>query len=122
MEILEADLQQVLLAGSVTVPFADDETSPEGSDAPDIQNMWRGGEPVGIWDSNYYRKHVYAGFVRGLNGGEPVPTGIDGLEADKTIDISKGIYNLQGIRLAATSLDELPAGLYIVNGKKVIIK
>ena len=34
MEILEADLQQVLLAGSVTVPFADDETSPEGSDAP----------------------------------------------------------------------------------------
>ena len=34
MEILEADLQQVLLAGSVTVPFAGDETSPEDSDAP----------------------------------------------------------------------------------------
>ena len=28
---------------------------------------WRGGEPVGIWDQNYYRKHVYAGFVRGLS-------------------------------------------------------
>ena len=34
MESLDTDLQQVLLAGSVTVPFADDETSPEGSDAP----------------------------------------------------------------------------------------
>ena len=92
------------------------------TDAPDIQNMWRGGEPVGIWDSNYYRKHAYAGFVRGLNGGEPIPTGIDGLEADKTIDTSKGIYNLQGIRLSATSLDELPTGLYIVNGKKLVVK
>lgn len=29
---------------------------------------WRGGEPVGIWDLNYYRKHTYAGFVRGLSG------------------------------------------------------
>ena len=27
---------------------------------------WRGGEPVGIWDQNLYRKHAYAGFVRGL--------------------------------------------------------
>ena len=81
---------------------------------------WRGGEPVGIWDSNNYRKHVYAGFVRGLNGGEP--TAINGVEADKAIDTSKGIYNLSGMRMSATSLDELPAGLYIVNGKKVVIR
>lgn len=81
---------------------------------------WRANTPVGIWDSNYYRKHVYAGFVRGLNGGEP--TGIKTIEADKTLDISKGIFNLNGMRLSATSLDELPSGLYIVNGKKVVIK
>ena len=79
---------------------------------------WRGGEPVGIWDLDYYRKHVYAGFVRGLNGGEP--TGIERIEKNKTIDTSKGIYNLHGMRLSATSLDELPSGLYIVNGKKVV--
>ena len=91
------------------------------NDAPS-NSGWRKNEPVGIWDLNNYRKHVYAGFVRGLNGGEPVPTGIDGLEVDKTIDTSKGIYNLQGIRLSATSLDELPAGLYIVNGKKLVVK
>ena len=79
---------------------------------------WRGGEPVGIWDSNYYRKHVYAGFARGLNGGEP--TAIEGVKADERIDTSKGIYNLNGMRLSATSLDELPSGLYIIDGKKVV--
>ena len=43
------------------------------TDAPSYSG-WRGGEPVGIWDLDYYRKHAYAGFVRGLNGGEPAPT------------------------------------------------
>ncbi len=80
---------------------------------------WRANTPVGIWDLNYYRKHVYAGFVRGLNGGEPV-NGIEGIEADKTIDTSKGIYNLQGLRMQTSTMDELPAGLYIINGKKVV--
>ena len=89
------------------------------TDAPS-NSGWRGGEPVGIWDLNYYRKHVYAGFVRGLNGGEP--TGIHKIEADKRIDTSKGIYNLNGMRMRTTSLDGLPAGIYIVNGKKVVIK
>ena len=27
---------------------------------------WRGGEPVGLWDLNYNRKHTYAGFAAGL--------------------------------------------------------
>lgn len=90
------------------------------TDSPDIPGMWRQNEPAGIWDLDYYRKHVYAGFVRGLNGGEPTPTGIEQIEAKKTIDTSKGIYNLNGMRLSATSLDELPSGLYIVNGKKVV--
>ena len=79
---------------------------------------WRANTPVGIWDLNYYRKHTYAGFVRGLNGGEP--TGIKQVEASKIIDTSKGIYNLNGTRMQATGLDELPSGLYIVNGKKVV--
>ena len=88
------------------------------TDSPDTQYTWRRNEPVGIWDLSYYRKHVYAGFVRGLNGGDP--SGIEGIEADKSVDTSKGIYNLNGMRLSATSLDELPAGLYIINGKKVV--
>lgn len=88
------------------------------NDAPS-NSGWRGGEPVGIWDANNYRKHVYAGFVRGLNGGEPT-TGISAVETDRTLDTSKGIYNLNGVRMQATSLDELPRGIYIVNGKKLV--
>lgn len=84
---------------------------------------WRANTPVGIWDLDYYRKHVYAGFVRGLGG--IIYTGIDDINADnkannETIDTSKVIYNLNGMRMSATSLDELPAGIYIVNGKKVV--
>ena len=88
------------------------------TDSP-ANSGWRANTPVGIWDLNYYRKHVYAGFVRGLGG---VPSGIDSVEADKTIDTSSGIYNLNGVRLATTSLDDLLPGIYIVKGKKVVIK
>jgi hypothetical protein len=87
------------------------------TDAPDTPNMWRRNEPVGIWNLDYYRKHAYAGFVRGL-GGET--TGIKKVKIDKPINISKGIYTINGVRLQATSLDELPSGLYIVDGKKVV--
>lgn len=37
------------------------------TDAP-ADSGWRKGEPVGLWDSNYYRKHTYAGFADGLAG------------------------------------------------------
>lgn len=29
---------------------------------------WRAGEPIGLWDLNYSRKHTYAGFANGLAG------------------------------------------------------
>ena len=51
---------------------------------------------------------------------EGTTTGIDDVEADNTLDTSKGIYDINGKRLSATSLDELPSGLYIINGKKVV--
>ena len=34
--------------------------------AGDLGTGWRGGEPVGLWDQNYNRKHTYAGFAAGL--------------------------------------------------------
>ena len=89
------------------------------TDAPS-NSGWRGGEPVGIWDLNYYRKHVYAGFVRGLNGSDP--SAIGKVAADRTPDTSKGIYNLSGQRMSTTSLDRLPAGIYVIDGRKVIVK
>ena len=35
------------------------------TDAP-ASSGWRPGEPVGLWDQNYSRKHTYAGFADGL--------------------------------------------------------
>ena len=51
---------------------------------------------------------------------EGTTTGIDDVEADNTLNISNAIYDVNGKRMPATSLDELPSGLYIVNGKKVV--
>ena len=89
------------------------------TDAPE-NSGWRGGEPVGIWDLDFYRKHVYAGFVRGLGGDGT--TGISKVKADKTNEAAKGIYTINGVRLNATSAEELPAGLYIIDGQKVVVK
>ena len=89
--------------------------SPSGS-------SWRADTPVGIWDINSYRKHVYAGFVRGLFGEEPTETSIDGVAGSNTIDDSKGIYNLNGMRMTARSRNKLPSGLYIVDNKKIVVR
>ena len=83
----------------------------------DANGGWRGGEPVGIWDINGYRKHAYAGFVRGLGG---VSSGVEGIREDA--DAPLAIYNLFGQRVAAESPDELPAGIYIINNRKVVIR
>lgn len=77
---------------------------------------WRADTPVGIWDINCYRKHVYAGWVRGFGG---IPNDIEEVvvEDNATTTI---IYDIQGKRIAnQADFSSLPAGLYIVNGKKV---
>ena len=39
------------------------------TDSPDSSSsFWRAGEPIGLWDLNYYRKHEYAGYADGLAG------------------------------------------------------
>ena len=89
------------------------------TDAPEYSG-WRANEPVGIWDLDLYRKHVYAGFVKGL-GGE-ASTGIGKVKTEKTNDAIKGIYKFNGERVNATSSDNLPSGMYIIDGKKVVVK
>lgn len=39
-----------------------------------------------------------------------------------TTTAKQGIYTISGVRLNATTTKELPAGIYIVDGKKVIVK
>ena len=36
------------------------------------------------------------------------------------LKLQLAIYNMSGVRLQATTLEALPAGIYIVNGKKVV--
>ena len=80
---------------------------------------WRANTPVGIWDINYYRKHAYAGFVRGFGG---VVSGIETVNEEEPI-VKKGIYDLSGRRISeGTDISTLPAGFYIVNGKKMVKK
>ena len=86
------------------------------NDSPE-QGGWRANTPVGIWDFNGYRKHAYAGFVRGLGG---VSSGVEDVREET--DAPKAIYNLFGQRVAAESPDELPAGIYIINNRKVVIR
>ena len=59
------------------------------------------------------------GVVEQVNGNT---TAIDGIEAAQ--QHSANIYNLNGqlVRQGATSTEGLPSGLYIVGGKKLVVK
>lgn len=82
------------------------------TDAP-ASSGWRGGEPVGVWDLNNYRKHAYAGVCEGLGGVDF--TGIEEVEVESPVSGTKAIYDLQGRKV------QYPGnGIYIVNGKKFI--
>ena len=47
------------------------------------------------------------------------PTSIDGMASAEKI---KGVYTVSGVKVAEDSLEGLPKGVYIVNGKKVLVK
>lgn len=83
------------------------------TDSP-VGSGWRANTPVGVWNGDFYRKHAYAGYVRGLGG--KVQTGIETVGQDAKRG-PKGIYTLGGQKL-----DRLPAhGVVIVDGKKIVM-
>ena len=53
-----------------------------------------------------------------VNIEKPVVNGIDNVSTDKT---AAEVYTLEGIKLNK-QVNELPKGIYIVNGKKVVVK
>lgn len=67
-----------------------------------------------VWTNSDPVVPIYVRFV----GKKDPHTGIDKIETSTTN--KKGIYTLNGIRVNANSLNELPKGIYIVNGKKFI--
>ncbi len=92
------------------------------TDSP-TNSGWRADTPVGIWTLDYYRKHAYAGIAEGLGGVNVAgikDTTCDEVTADKDYSFC-GIYTITGVRLPEnTKFSELPHGIYIVNGKKVV--
>jgi hypothetical protein len=48
-------------------------------------------------------------------------TDIEYTEQDEVVS-PVGIYTLQGVRIHKTQFNALPSGLYIVNGKKMVVK
>lgn len=91
------------------------------ADAP-AGSSWRAGSPVGLWtEGTFYRKHAYAGVVRGLGGIdytgiEEVPGSKDGMSAPG----ADRIYSLDGLAYPEhTELSDLPSGLYIRNSRLV---
>ena len=88
------------------------------TDAPS-NSGWRANTPVGLWTLDWYRKHTYAGFARGL-GAPQNPTGIDDIEDGlNKPDALSPIHDIYG-RYVGKDFESLPAGLYIQNGKKYL--
>ena len=87
------------------------------TDSP-TNSGWRANTPVGLWTLDWYRKHTYAGFARGL-GAPQDPTGIELIMDDLNRPDSSSIYDIYG-RYAGNDFEQLPAGIYIQNGKKFV--
>lgn len=70
-----------------------------------------------IWvQSEDAQMPIYVTFV----GKKKVPAGISQVATSATK--ATGIYTLTGVRVNATDVKSLPKGIYIVNGKKQIVK
>lgn len=90
----EGDVQKIMLgtAGSSLPATCAYFTAPQGANANGLRICFDGGEVTGI-------DHV--------NGGAKA---------------EGAVYNLQGIKVSNRGTNNLPAGLYIMQGKKVIVK
>ena len=55
---------------------------------------------------------------------EFTPTGIDAVTENVSVKNPTGVYTLQGVKVAENSgqLDNLPSGIYIVDGKKTVVR
>lgn len=128
--------QQVQFVGTYVKCFDKNNNIPANSYVLNGNNV---GGTTGLW---YYRTvptntKGFRGWLQSVNGQAKVfeyeiegvveqvngnTTAIDGIEAAQ--QHSANIYNLNGqlVRQGATSTEGLPSGLYIVGGKKLVVK
>jgi len=89
------------------------------TDSP-TNSGWRANTPVGLWTLDWYRKHTYAGYARGLGATLDPTTGVDRIIDDSnSLDPNSPFYDLYG-RKVGNDFESLPAGFYIKNGKKYV--
>ncbi len=89
-----------------------------------VQKIMKGSATAKLQGTRAYFDYTGTSSVSGMRlnlEGQDDVTSIDGVEV---MNGSFDIYNLQGIRVrtAATSLEGLGRGVYVVNGKKVMVK
>ena len=129
--------QQVQFVGTYVKCFDNNNNIPANSYVLKGNNV---GATTGLW---YYRTvptntRGFRGWLQSVNGQNSKGfeceingvvdqvngdvTAIEGIEAEQQHDAN--IYNLNGqlVRQGATSTEGLPSGLYIVGGKKVVVK
>jgi hypothetical protein len=88
------------------------------TDSP-TNSGWRANTPVGLWTLDWYRKHTYAGFARGL-GATQNTTDVDRLMNDTKKQYSSPYYYDLCGRNVGKDFEQLAPGIYIHNGKKYI--
>ncbi len=78
--------------------------------------------PVYAGGSSYQFDTLNDGDVININFIEEESSGVENIAADANATFD--VYNLQGVRVArnVSNLNNLPAGIYIANGKKVVVK
>ena len=134
----ESNAPQVQFVGTYVKCFDDNNQIPvnsyvlNGNNLGGTQGLWyyrtvktktkgfRGWlETIGDRPSKGGLEYEIEGVVDQVNGDV---TAIDGIEAEQQHNAN--IYNLNGqlMRQGATSTEGLPSGLYIVGGKKVVVK
>ena len=67
-----------------------------------------------VWTNADAPTPIYVRFI----GKKKAATGIDNIATQQTAN--EGIYTLNGVCVNANSLKNLPSGIYIVNGKKMV--
>ena len=108
-------MNENLPGGTGVVKFSDDMTVMAGAVVKDMFSETLQKEIV-------YKYNTY--IITGLTGLEEA--GVEEISKDLNMDSNYRVYNLQGVKVMETKdaagLKSLPKGIYVINGKKVIIK
>ena len=129
--------------GDIGTATYNDLTQVVSFDCPDnCSYLWLvvSGAPTSYWTRDWlswdvegdveqwpYKVKIFQSNVYGNANNDSYPTGIDIIMADDMANnqpVNNNVYSISGqlLRSGTTSLEGLPNGIYIVNGKKVILK